>query len=219
MLDYQLSDDTAVLRLDDGKANALGHQMIDALGEALTRAAGEAKAVVIAGRDGLFSAGFDLKEFEKGPEATMALVHRGGELLVRLFTHSQPVVVACTGHAMAAGAFLLLTADTRIGADGDFKIALNETAIGMTLPVFGLELAQARLSKRHLTRSAIQATIYGPEEAVDAGFLDGLADPEETVEAAIEEAARLGELPASAYAANKLAFRKETAERIRASLG
>lgn len=218
MLDYSLNNDTALLQLDDGKANALSHAMIDAISEALTRANKEAKAVVLAGREGLFSAGFDLKEIQKGPEAAMALVHRGGALLLRVFTHGQPVVAACTGHAMAAGAFLLLASDTRIGADGDFKIGLNETAIGMTLPVFGLELAKARLSKRHLTASPIQSRIYESKDAIDAGFLDRIVAPDKVVDTALEAAAQLAELPAGAYAANKLGVRSEIAETIRASL-
>ncbi len=218
MLSYTLDDKIAVLQIDDGKANAVGHSFINDLLQALDRAEEEASAVLIAGRPGLFSAGFDLKELQKGPSESQALVGRGGQLLLRVFEHPQPVIVACTGHAMAAGALLLLAADTRIGAAGDFKIGLNETAIGMALPGFGLELPRHRLDRRHQVAAVTQAQLYGPEQAQEVGFLDSVVSADEVLDRAREVAARLADLPGEAYVANKLGLRRETAERIRQSL-
>ena len=218
MVDYKLVGKVAVLKMDDGKANAVGHDLIDGLNTALDQAEAEASCVLLSGRDGVFSAGFDLKEFEKGPDATSALVNKGAHLLLRLFTHPQPLVAACAGHAVAAGGFLLLTSDLRIGTKGSFKIGLNETAIGMTLPVFGLELAQARLSKRWLTRSAIQAELFSPEDALAAGFFDHLSDPELLFDTALGHASTLAELPTATYAANKLAIRESHVATIKANL-
>lgn len=218
MLEYSLEGSVAVLQLDDGKVNCVGHSFVEAVEEGLDRASTEASAVVLVGRPGVLSAGFDLKELEKGPEAASKLVQRGARMLVRVFTHPQPVVVACTGHAVAAGAFLLLACDTRIGASGDFKIGLNETAIGMSLPVFGLELGKARLSPRYLTAAVTQAKLYDPEEAIAAGFLDRVVSSDEQIDAAMGEASALGELPAAAYAGNKLGVRQAVADTIRASL-
>jgi enoyl-CoA hydratase len=218
MLDFSQRGDVALLSLDDGKANALSHAFVDAIHEGLDRSEKEAKAVVITGRPGVFSAGFDLKEFEKGEDATLALVDKGARMLLRIFSHPQPVVVACSGHAIAAGAFMLLAADTRIGAQGEFKIGLNETAIGMSLPVFGLELAKSRLSKRAQTAAVIQATLYGPEEAQTVGCLDELVSPEEVVDTALQRASALAEYPGEAYAANKIGIRAEAIEAIRESL-
>jgi enoyl-CoA hydratase len=218
MLDFSQRGDVALLSLDDGKANAVSHAFVDAIHEGLDRSEKEAKAVVITGRPGVFSAGFDLKEFEKGEDATLALVDKGARMLLRIFSHPQPVVVACSGHAIAAGAFMLLAADTRIGAQGEFKIGLNETAIGMSLPVFGLELAKSRLSKRAQTAAVIQATLYGPEEAQKVGFLDELVSPEEVVDTALQRASALAEYPGEAYAANKIGIRAEAIEAIRESL-
>jgi enoyl-CoA hydratase len=135
-----------------------------------------------------------------------------------MFTHPQALVGACSGHAIAAGAFMLLCCDTRIGTAGDYKIGLNETAIGMTLPVFGLELAMARLSRRHLTAATIQARLFDPETALDAGFLDQLVDAEGLLERSIEVATQLAQYPLHAYAANKLAIRAAAIARIRESL-
>jgi enoyl-CoA hydratase len=218
MIEFSQRGDVAVLTIDDGKANAVGNAFVDALNAALDRAEKEAKAVVVAGRTGVFSGGFDLKEFQKGPEATTALVGRGARLLLRVFSHPQPIVAACTGHAVATGAFLLLAADTRIGTSGPFRIGLNETAIGMTLPVFGLELAKARLSRRYLMTALVQAHLFDPEGAKDAGFLDAVSAPDELLDSALARATALAALPGAAYAANKLALRTDSIAAIRASL-
>ncbi len=218
MLNYQLEGDVALIGLDDGKANAVSHAFIDALNDGLDRALKDSKAALITGRAGVFSAGFDLKEFDKGPDATTALVNKGANLLLRIFSHPQPVVIGCAGHAVAAGAFMLLAADTRVGVTGDFKIGLNETAIGMTLPMFGLQLADARLSKRHQTAATVQAQLFNPEQAQDAGFLDQVVKADELASTALQTAATLAALPAEAYAANKLAVRQTHIQAIKASL-
>jgi len=215
---FRLEDKVAVIGFDDGKANVVSHAFIDAMMEGLDKAEADASAVVIVGRQGMFSGGFDLKEIQKGPGEATALVSRGAHMLYRLFSFPQPVVAACTGHAIAAGGFTLLACDTRIGASGDFKLGLNETAIGMVLPVFGKELAADRLSKRHLTAAVIQAKMYGPDEAVDAGFLDQLVEPADVESTSIAVAAQLGELPGATYAQQKLDTREAPLARIKASL-
>ncbi len=219
MLEYVQEGDVAVFNIDDGKANAVGYEFLTAINEALDRAESDAKAVVLVGRPGRFSAGFDLSVMkEGGPEEAMKLVNEGGKMLLRLFSNPLPIVAACTGHALAAGAFMLLSSDTRIGANGDFKIGLNETAIGMTLPVFGFELSKARLSQRHLTASPVQARIYNPKEAVDAGFLDQIVEPDKVIETAIGAATGLAAISGDAYKGNKLGMRKPFIDTIAASL-
>jgi enoyl-CoA hydratase len=217
-MNYEQLETVAVLHLDDGKANAVGYDLIDAVSAGLDRAEQEASAVVLHGREGVFSAGFDLKEMQKGPDAAQALVSRGARLFLRMFTLPQPLVVACTGHAIAAGAFMLLSADTRVGAAGEFKIGLNETAIGMTFPVFGNELARARLEPRHLTRAFVQAHLYDPDGAVSAGFLDRVLPPDQVLEGAVNEAKALAELPAGPYAQNKRDIRAAHIAAIETSL-
>lgn len=211
---YSLEDGVAVLRIDDGKVNVISHRVIDLLHRYLDNAEGEARAVAIIGRPGKLSAGFDLSEMTAGIERTRALVGAGGKLLMRVYGHPQPVVVAVTGHALAAGALLTLACDTRIGADGPAKIGLNETAIGMGLPRYATELAQARLSPAHLTRGAIQAEIYDPAGAVDAGYLDRVVPAEECEAGAVAEARRLGEFRTGAYSHTKLALRGALIERV-----
>lgn len=208
-MEYSLDGNVAILHRDDGKANAVGHSFIDGINDGLDRAQSEAKAVVLRGREGMFSAGFDLSEFKKGPEATMALVKRGFELLYRLYSYPLPVVAACTGHGVALGAFILLASDTRVGAQGDFRITLPETAISMDIPALMMALVNSRISPRHQTRAAIQAEVYSPQGAVEAGFLDEVVDASVLYERSMVIAIQLAELPQEFYAKNKLATRKE----------
>lgn len=218
MLTYQQQGKVAHITLDDGKANAVGHTLIDALNEGLDRAEKDATATVIQGRDGKFSAGFDLAEINKGPANASALVGKGAHLMLRLFTHPQPLVAACSGHAVAAGAFMLLACDTRIGIDGNFKIGLNETAIGMTLPEFGHQLAKSRLLPAALTASYIQAQLFSPDQAAAVGYLDQVVAPDELQQTALATATALAELPTAVYAANKLDIRRDAIAAIRGSL-
>jgi enoyl-CoA hydratase len=218
MLNFKLEGNVAVIALDDGKANAVGHAYIGAMNEGLDRAEKEAAAVVITGRPGVFSAGFDLKEIAKGSSEQKALVGSGAQMLLRLFTHPQPVVSASAGHAIAAGALVLLASDTRIGAAGDFKYGLNETAIGMSLPPFGLQMAICRLSKRHQTQAILQATLYEPGEAQTVGYLDEVVAPEALEQTAIKQATALADLPAKAYSGTKLDLRAAYIKIIKASL-
>ena len=213
-----VEDGVAVVRLDDSKANALSMSVISQLHDALDTAAGRASAVCIVGNAKALSAGFDLSVMTGSAEAMVELVRSGGELLMRLYAHPQPTVAAVTGHALAAGALLVLACDTRICGDGPAKIGLNEVAIGMTLPVFAVELARDRLSKRYFTRAAIEAEIFSPEGALAAGYLDTIVPVGECERTAIDEARRLGQLDAAAYAGTKTALRQATIDRVMPTL-
>jgi enoyl-CoA hydratase len=213
-----VEDGVAVVRLDDGKVNALSMGVIGQLHQALDRAADEASAVCVVGNAKALSAGFDLSVMSGGVAEMVELVRSGGELLMRIYGHPQPTVVAVTGHALAAGALLVLACDTRVGAEGPAKIGLNEVAIGLTLPAFGVELARDRLSKRYLTRATIEAEIFSPEGALAAGYLDTVVAADQCERTAIEAARRLGELDAAAYGGTKLALRQATIDRVAPTL-
>lgn len=215
---HKIDGAVAVVHIDDGKANAIGHAVIDGLNTALDAAAAEAGAVVIIGREGKFSAGFDLSVMQQGPEAAVDLLKAGAALALRLYEHPQPVVMGCTGHALAMGAILLMAADVRIGSTGQAKIGLNEVSIGMPVPLFATELARDRLSKRHLTQSVNLAKIYGPGEALDVGFLDEVVEPEAVAAHATNEAARLADLNADAFAATRVLLRGSRAAEIRGGM-
>ena len=215
---YEVRDSVAVITMDDGKANALSQEMIDALHGCLNRAEHEARAVLLMGREKRLSGGFDLRVMTSGPAAARTLVTAGAELMLRLYTFPRPVVVACTGHALAAGAILLLVADARIGAEGEFKIGLNEVAIQLTLPVFAMELARDRLSKRHFSAAVTQARIFDPIMAKDAGYLDATVKPEVLFDTALDHARRLAALPDPAFRATKQRERAATVKFIRETL-
>jgi enoyl-CoA hydratase len=215
LVTYEERDGVALVTMDDGKANALSHGMLEALMGAFDRAEHGAKALVLHGREGRFCAGFDLRTMMSGVEQAKTLVSRGADVLLRLYGLGLPVVVACSGHALAAGALVLLAADTRFGADGDFKIGLNETSIAMPLPLLARELARDRLDPRQLTQATIQGKIFSPAEAAEVGYLDRVTGAAALLGEALAEAGRLGALPRSAYATTKAGMREATLRLIR----
>jgi enoyl-CoA hydratase len=214
----ELHDEICVLRLDHGKPNSISQAVSEELMRALVEAEKSAKAVVLLGKPGMFSGGFDLPTMQQGTGPTREMVKAGGRLLMAIYDHPNPVVVGCTGHAVAMGAFMVMAGDERIGAKGAFKIGLNETAIGMTLPIFGFELARARLSKRHFDRAVVHSTIYDPVGAVDAGFMDRLVEPDQVEAECLSAATRLATLKQPAFRNNKRIAHAETVEKIRSTL-
>lgn len=211
---YELHDGVATIALDDGKANALSLAMAQAIDGALDRAVAEARAAIIRGRPGVLCGGFDLKVIRGGTEADRtAMTEAGYRLLARLYLLPIPLVFACTGHAVAAGALLLLTGDQRIGMAGEFRIGLNETAIGLSLPQIGIELARDRLAGSALTEATIGARLYSPMQAAAAGYLDSAVAPDSFEEAISQATATLAALDASAYAATKRRLRQASIDR------
>jgi enoyl-CoA hydratase len=218
ILSYTLDKNLAIVRMDDGKANALSEAMIEGLLEALARAESEATALVLVGRPDRFCAGFDLRVMMSSPEAAKALLSRGATLLMRLYGAELPVVMACTGHALAGGSLLLLTGDVRIGTTGAFKIGLNEVSIGMPVPVLAMELARDRIQTTELTNATLGARIYNPEDAVRVGYLDHILPADAVLARAMEEAAKLGEYSRTAYKATKERLRRKTIHHITSTL-
>ena len=210
-----------VIHLDDGKANALSPSMIATINAALDRAEADdgIGAVVLHGRPGVFCGGFDLSVMRAGDLSVIsAMVADGGSLVHRLYGSSLPMVAACTGHALAAGALLLLGCDVRIGEapEGEtfHRIGLNEVAIGMVLPAWAMSIAVERLSRRHLQRAVVNARITGAPGAVEAGYLDELAPAGAVLETAIARAAELAGLHRRAYAGTVRALRGDLLARM-----
>ena len=172
-------NDYTLITMDDGKANALGFDMLAQLEAALDEAEEAGKVVVIAGRRGKFSAGFDLNVMGQGGDGMLQLLRGGAAMSRRLLNFPTPVVLAVSGHALAMGALMLLSADYRVGMHGTYKIGLNEVAIGMTLPYFGIELARARLAKTHVGAAVTLAKVYDAEGAMEAGYLDEAVSEED----------------------------------------
>lgn len=192
-----------IVHLDDGKANALSFDVIAAVQSAIDEAEADDSvgAVVLHGRPGRFSGGFDLGVMlGDDMSAIIGLVADGGSLVHRLYGSTVPVVAACTGHALAAGALVLLGCDVRIGADVEAKVGLNEVAIKMVLPDWAFTIADDRLSKRHRQRALATARLTTPADAIDVGFVDEVVPADEVLDRAVEVGSELAStLDPSAY--------------------
>lgn len=218
LVHYSLDGQVATITMDDGRANALSLAMQHAVHAALDRAEADQAAVVLAGREGRFSGGFDLTAMASGGEVVRDMVIGGFELSLRLLERPLPTVVACTGHAMAMGAFLLLSADYRVGAAGPFKIAANEVAIGMTLPYTPIELMRMRLTPAAVQRSAVLAEVFDPVGAVTVGYLDHIVEPDAVLTTAHASAERFLQLDPGAHRATKQRVRADALGAIREAI-
>jgi enoyl-CoA hydratase len=213
-LKYDLKDGIATITLDDGKVNALSIDMLTEIDAALTQAQKDGAVVVLTGRDGIFSGGFDLKVLSaRGPDA-FKMLRMGFELAARILAFPAPVVIACSGHALAMGVFLLLAGDYRLGAAGAHKIGANEVAIGMIMPFFAIEICRQRLVPAHFQRAVLNAEIYSPDDAVGAGFLDRVVPASELQSAARSVAEGLAKLDKKVHAATKLRLRDSALKAI-----
>ncbi len=208
LVSYQLDDGVATLTLSNGKVNAISPDVINGFNQALDRAVQDKAIVIITGQPGILSGGYDLKVMTSSPENALALVTQGSLLSRRMLSHPYPIIVACSGHAVAKGAFLLLSADYRIGVEGNFTIGLNEIKIGMTMHWVGIETARDRLSKATFQRSVLNAEMFDPQGAKEAGFLDQVVAPEELMNTARAMAEQLKKINLKAHAKTKLKVRK-----------
>ena len=173
---------------------------------------------MITGREAVFSAGFDLKVLQSGGAASVAMVRGGFELAARLLAHPYPVVMACPGHAVAMGAFVLLSGDYRIGSSGTYKIVTNEVALGLTMPRAATEIMRQRLTPAAFNRALILSEAFGPHNAVEAGFLDRVVPAEQLLATAHQLAASMANLDMKAHAASKRRARAGALEAIRAGI-
>lgn len=208
LITYHAEDGIATLTLDNGKVNAISPELIIAFNTALDRAVQERAVVIITGQPGILSGGYDLKVMTSGPKEAVGLVTAGSTLARRLLSHPFPVVVACPGNAVAKGAFLLLSADYRIGVEGPYKICLNEVQIGMTMHYAGIALARDRLGRAAFQRAVNNAEVFDPQGAVQAGFLDRVVPAEQLQETALAAARELKKLNMLAHKNTKLKVRK-----------
>lgn len=214
LIAYHLEDGIATLTLNNGKVNAISPDVIAAFNAALDQAVADRAVVIITGQPGILSGGYDLKVMTAGPKEAVSLVTAGSTLARRLLAHPFPVIVACPGHAVAKGAFILLSADYRIGVDGPFSIGLNEVQIGMTMHHAGIELARDRLRRSAFHRSVINGEMFDPQSAVDAGFLDKVVSAEELQAAALAAARQLKKINMTAHKNTKLKVRKALLETL-----
>jgi enoyl-CoA hydratase len=210
LVSYRLHDSVATITMDDGKVNVLSLAMLAELGDALDRAAADRAVVVLTGREGVFSAGFDLPVLRAGGTEAAEMMRAGFDLAARLLAFPAPVLVACPGHAIAMGAFLVLSGDYRIGIRGPYKLTANEVAIGIAVPRAAVEICRQRLTPACFNRAVILAEVFPPADAIAAGFLDLVVARAELAGAAAGAAAELARLDLDAHAATKLRARRQS---------
>ena len=219
LVTYDRTDLVSTLTMDDGKVNVFSIPMLRELHERFDQAERDGTVVLLRGRPRYFSAGFDLGVFNSGvQEDALLMLTLGATLAERILTFPAPVTVACSGHAFPAGAFLLMAADTRIGADGPFKLGLNEVRIGLTLPWFAIVLARHRLAPSHFDHATVTGSMFDPSGAREAGLLDAVVAPDELDAVALSAAAELAGVDRAAHAATKLRVRQRVLEELRSAI-
>ncbi|MEE4301506.1 MAG: crotonase/enoyl-CoA hydratase family protein [Pseudomonadales bacterium] len=215
----ELHDGIGLVRMDDGKMNAITAAALEDIARAVAEAEAKAEAIVLAGRPGAFCAGFDRAVMTGDDAAAKRVLGRGGAHIAHsLFACPKPVVGASTGHAFTIGALWLMACDTRIGERGDWKYAMTETVMGAILGEWPMALLESRIPAHLLTPIAIQSQLRNPEAALEAGYVDELVDTGQAIDRALTVAKELAALPAHAYAGNKLSVRRRALERIEADL-
>lgn len=212
---YELVDGIGTIRIDDGKRNALAPQVLREIYAALDRAEADRATVILTGRDSVFSAGFDLNVMKRGGPEALRMLRLGYSLTARVLAYPYPVVSACNGHCMAMGVFLMLSGDYVVGSRGDFKIAANEVAIGMTMPRIAAAVLENRLSPAACQRAVVLAEYFDVESALGAGFFDELVDPAELSSRARSLAMEFESLSRPAHTASKRRIRRSLIRRIR----
>jgi enoyl-CoA hydratase len=212
---YDRTELVSTVTMDDGKVNVFSIPMLRALHQEFDRAEDDGTVVVLQGRSGCFSAGFDLQTLSGPPQDALTLLRLGASMAERVLSFPAPVVVACTGHAFPAGAFLLLAADVRLGADGPFRLGFNEVRIGLTLPWFAIALARYRLTPAHFDHATVTGEMFDPQAAREAGLLDAVVPAGELSDQAQSAARELSSINRSAHAATKLRVRKPVLDELR----
>ena len=207
LVTYALSDGIATITMDDGKVNVLSPAMLSAVNGALDRAEADEAVVILTGRAGIFSGGFDLKVLRGGTVETADMLHAGFLLSLRLLSFPRPVLVACTGHAIAMGSFLLLSTDYRIGCLGEVRIQANEVAIGLLMPRAATEILRQRLTPAAFNTALVLAQPFTPTQAVAAGYLDEAVETSDLEASARTAAERFVTLDARAHLGSKLRAR------------
>ncbi|MFK8010964.1 MAG: crotonase/enoyl-CoA hydratase family protein [Marinicellaceae bacterium] len=215
IITYQLNQSVLTITIDDGNRNVVSPNMLQQLNSALDYAEKNNAVVVLTGRDDVFCAGFDLNILRKGITDAFKMITGGFKLAHRLLAFPTPVIIACNGHAMAMGAFILLSADYRIGAEGTYNITTNEVAIGLTMPKAGIEINRQRLNPAHYTRVTMLSEYYHPQNAIEPGFLDKVVAYEDVLNQANKLAVEYTKLDMKAHRETKMRARKQILKSIK----
>ena len=210
-----IENNISIITLDDGKANVFSPKMIQDVNDCLDQVPTQKGALIITGRDGMFSAGFDLKIISAGEmSAITEMTTNGFKLLSRIFSFPRPVLGACSGHGIALGTFLLCCCDYRIGVKGEFMIGANEMRTNMVIPTPILELIKFRVSNGHKYRAILGAEMYSIEDGIEAGLIDEVVEPENLMEASMHKIKDLASMGHPSYTLTKELLIQELHQKI-----
>lgn len=201
-----LDSGVLLVRLTRPKANTFDPPLMSALRAAITDAVAQddVRALVLTGQGAFFSAGLDFKALQLalmgGSEAALEFMGGMRAVYLDLWRCPKPAVAAVNGHAIAAGLFLALCCDHRLVVQSDAEFAVNELQFGAGFPPIAIELGRAAMG-RDFADVILGAQRWGWRAGLaNNSFHEAAADPEELLRRAVETAARLGAMPASAYA-------------------
>jgi len=204
------------LILDRPPANAIDETLLDDLFAAVERARCDdaVRAVVLTGAGAFFSGGFDLSASrrEGAVIAVMNDLYRGAHRA--LLALPKPTIARVAGHAIAGGLVLALACDYRLGLEADWKLGLNEVAIGASYPKAAIEIVKLRLSHARAAELTLGAALYPASQAVRLGVVEELLPAAEFDAIVARRAARLAAFPREAYAHTKAALLAEALARI-----
>lgn len=217
MIQMEMQDSTAILRMDHGKVNAIDIEMFSEFAARLQEAEdSSATSIVLTGKGKAFSAGVDLFQVLNGGREYL---EKFLPLLVgtfqKLFLLPKPIVAAVNGHAIAGGCILTCACDYRIAAKGDSKIGVPELFVGVPFPPLALEMMRFAVSSEALQEIIYTGRTYGMEESLQKGMLDELVSPEMLLGRAIEVASQLGRIPQRAFWMAKRQLRHPVIEKAR----
>lgn len=210
-------DGVVSLTIDRAPANAMNVELLRDVVEALARAAAEGpRALVLAGREGCFSAGADLKAVPTyGPAQQREMVAGINAMALGVYELELPVVGAITGHAIAGGMVLALCADVRIASSAG-RYGLTEVKVGVPYPQAALGVVRAELTSQAARVLALGGELTDAAECERLGVFDEVHDAGDVLPRALHVAARLAQLPPEVYARTKRDLREPALAQMRA---
>ena len=212
-------DDISIITLDDGKANVFSPEMSNQLNACLDRVDTESGCLIITGREGMFSAGLDLKVIQSGDvDRIVEMSSSAFKLLARIFSFPRPVIAACSGHGIALGTFLICCCDYRIGIKGDYMLGANEMRTNMVIPTPILELIKFRVNDSHKYRAVLGAEMYNFNQAQEAGLIDDVVEIDNLMTASKVKAKDLATMGHPSYTMTKELFIAEPMAKINEAL-
>jgi 3,2-trans-enoyl-CoA isomerase len=202
------------LQFNRPPANAFSPEFIVALKQAVESAAQDgARALVLSGAPGRFSAGLDVPLLLTLDRPAMAFLWREFYALLGALARSPiPVAAAITGHATAGGTVLPIFCDCRVAARGDWKLGLNEVQVGLPLPPVIFAGLRRLVGAHQAERLAVGGLLISPDEAVRIGLVDEVVPLDRVVSRAVEWSRGLLALPVDAMAATRRRARADLFE-------